>query len=390
MSTPSPSLPRELPSHWLWPVPPWRDYQPEISSPWGTPRRRLDGTRRTHLGVDIMYRRQSDADQRVTFPPHSESGSSDYFMPPDVSALAVDVGKVIKSEFGPRGHSVILHHANGWRTFYQHLVAPRVKLGDVVLPGQVLGTIGGDPTQTPPLRHLHFEVWSGPTQDYAVNPGPSMERRWRIAAAAPALPSRSPTIPGDLVAMTYYQDDTDSLSNARIASTKPGTTGNKPGAPSSRPPPQRHHPGSSQSPRRRAENHVVWVPGTDGAKGHWERRPGPATEQYPTPPPLRPPAESAPPQYPPPQYPAPYPPPQYPPPYPPPQYPPSQYGYGDPYGAAAGVSYVDPYGNPVDAYGNPLPGVASGVSYVDPHGNPVDAYGNPLPGFDPTGFGWQG
>jgi murein DD-endopeptidase MepM/ murein hydrolase activator NlpD len=151
-------LPAALPSQWLWPVPPWRDYRPEVSSPWGTPRRRLDGTKRTHLGVDIMYRRRSAADQHVTFPPSTANGSADFFMPDDVPALAVDVGTVTWSKAGARGHAVVLRHAGGWRTFYQHLERPRVKVGDQVLPGQVLGLVGGDPTQKPPLKHLHFEV----------------------------------------------------------------------------------------------------------------------------------------------------------------------------------------------------------------------------------------
>jgi hypothetical protein len=377
-TTPASSLPPALPSHWLWPVPPWRGYQPTISSPWGTPRRRLDGTRRTHLGVDIMYRRQSSADQRVTFPPHTASGSADFFMPDDVPALAVDVGTVAKSELGPRGHSLILRHAGGWRTFYQHLVAPRVKVGDRVLPGQVLGTVGGDPTQTPPLRHLHFEVWSGPSQEHAVDPERSMERQWRIAKAAPAPTPPSPTTtPGDLVAMTYYHDDTDNLSNASafVSAMKPGTTSHKPGTSSSRPPPQRHHPPGTTRPT----SEVQWVPASGGRPGHWERvRPG--TTPAPAPAPQYP-APAYPPQYPPPQYPAPAYPPPYPAPqpYPPPQYPappvyPPPMPYPTPYPAP------DPYG--YDAgYGYP----AGGVIYVDEYGNPLPG---PTPYFDPTAFGW--
>ncbi len=59
-------------------------------------------------------------------------------------------------------------------------------------------------------------------------------------------------------------------------------------------------------------------------------------------------------------------------PLPPPAYPPQQFdAYGNP------IPMLDAYGNPIpmlDQWGNPLP-----PPMVDPYGNPVDAWGNPLP-----------
>lgn len=154
----APSDLRPPASGWQWPVPMWRDYSPAVSDGWGSMRTALDGTPLVHRGVDLMYPRKSLDDQAATFPRGSAGGSKWHFMPTGIPVLAARGGYVVYARRGPRGHAVTLDHGHGWTTFYQHLASLRVSVGDKVAAGDVLGEAGGDPTQTPALRHLHFEL----------------------------------------------------------------------------------------------------------------------------------------------------------------------------------------------------------------------------------------
>lgn len=57
---------------------------------------------------------------------------------------------------GGYGTSVVVEHANGLSTRYAHLSGIRVKVGDEVAAGQVIGLAGSTGRATAP--HLHFEV----------------------------------------------------------------------------------------------------------------------------------------------------------------------------------------------------------------------------------------
>ncbi len=57
------------------------------------------------------------------------------------------------------GCSVVVRHAEGFKTRYAHLGTTSVKAGEVVTDGQVLGTAGSTGRSTGP--HLHFEVIRG-------------------------------------------------------------------------------------------------------------------------------------------------------------------------------------------------------------------------------------
>lgn len=182
---PSPSERRPAPmparTGWVWPVPMWGDYSPTVSSGWGARRRTLDGTPRPHRGVDLMYPRKS-LDDAADFRPGSAGGSAWHFMPTGVPALAARDGRVVYAEKTPRGHAVVIRHPDGWRTFYQHLTHLLVDVGDDVAAGDVLGEIGGDPTQKPALRHLHFELRD--PQGRAIDPKPHLLTWPRVRALA--------------------------------------------------------------------------------------------------------------------------------------------------------------------------------------------------------------
>jgi murein DD-endopeptidase MepM/ murein hydrolase activator NlpD len=56
-----------------------------------------------------------------------------------------------------RGNTTIIDHGWGIYTAYFHQAEIKVGVGDVVLPGQDIGTIGATGRVTGP--HLHWEIW---------------------------------------------------------------------------------------------------------------------------------------------------------------------------------------------------------------------------------------
>ncbi|MEN9354951.1 MAG: hypothetical protein RL318_2276 [Fibrobacterota bacterium] len=80
--------------------------------------------------------------------------------------VAPAAGKVIEDEYSPSyGNTVVLKHVNGVSTRYAHLNQSRVKLGQVLKRGELIGTMGNTGRSTGP--HLHYEVHVGASP---VNP----------------------------------------------------------------------------------------------------------------------------------------------------------------------------------------------------------------------------
>ena len=57
---------------------------------------------------------------------------------------------------GPYGNLTQIQHPDGVQTWYAHQSEFRVKVGDRVTPGRVIGSVGATGNTTGP--HLHFEV----------------------------------------------------------------------------------------------------------------------------------------------------------------------------------------------------------------------------------------
>lgn len=129
------------------------------------------GKAREHLGVDLMYRRRDARDLIAAFPVGTAGGSSLFFMPENIPALAASAGVVAFAGMTPVGNTVIIQHPNGWSTYYTHLAALSVRQGSTVPAGQTIGTIGASPEDAEHLRHLHFELWKGATRT-PVDPSP--------------------------------------------------------------------------------------------------------------------------------------------------------------------------------------------------------------------------
>ena len=81
--------------------------------------------------------------------------------------VAAFPGVVIVSKFNPGGygHYVLVQHDNDIQTLYGHLSKREVKVGDKLLPGDIVGLGGNSGRTTGP--HLHFEIRYG---KYNIDP----------------------------------------------------------------------------------------------------------------------------------------------------------------------------------------------------------------------------
>ena len=162
-------------SAWVFPVPTLGDRRAQISDGWGSPRTLPDGTTIQHLGADIMFRRRDRRDLIDVYKPGTVNGERWYFMPDNVPALAAAAGAVHFAKWTPVGFTVIIRHPTGWATYYTHLSSLAVSTGDTVTAGQPIGTIGGNPADRMPLKHLHFELWKHGTRAGVVDPRPYLD-----------------------------------------------------------------------------------------------------------------------------------------------------------------------------------------------------------------------
>lgn len=123
-------------SGYAWPVAPGCTQRLEQNPNFGNDvRRRADGTKRPHLGVDIA-------------PPDD-----------DLHAYAANAGVVVENSPARGsgwGNYLVVRHSDGLRTLYGHLAAPSpLGVGTAVAKGDVLGTAGQTETS---YVHVHLEV----------------------------------------------------------------------------------------------------------------------------------------------------------------------------------------------------------------------------------------
>jgi len=120
---------------WLWPT----DSGYRITSRYGWRTDPVFGGRSFHYGLDI-----------------SGLGYG-------ANIYASNNGTVHNIDYSPTGFGnyVVINHNNGYYTLYAHMqkVAPKLKKGDTVSRGQIIGFIGSTGKSTGP--HVHFEVHKG-------------------------------------------------------------------------------------------------------------------------------------------------------------------------------------------------------------------------------------
>lgn len=158
------------PAAWVHPVPSLGERPAVTSNPFRATAS-ADGKAAQHLGADLMFRRKDARDLIAAFPAGSPGGTAMFFMPENIPVLAASAGVVKFAADTPTGNTVIVSHGNGWNTYYTHLATLAVRVGERVVVGATLGTIGASPQDAERLRHLHFEMWNG-TRARAVDPDP--------------------------------------------------------------------------------------------------------------------------------------------------------------------------------------------------------------------------
>ena len=122
----------EIPS--IWPI---KGGIGHISTFFGQTENPFTGQYYIHKGIDLSTYRQGDP------------------------IIATADGQVVSVEFdqGGFGNNVIIRHKHGFYTRYGHMLSFRVKAGQRVQQGEVIGYIGNTGLSTGP--HLHYEVHIG-------------------------------------------------------------------------------------------------------------------------------------------------------------------------------------------------------------------------------------
>ena len=81
----------------------------------------------------------------------------DYSAKTGTPVQATGDGVIRKSKYwGTYGNYIEIDHGNGYRTIYGHLASRKVKKGERVIRGQVIGKVGNTGKSTAP--HLHYEI----------------------------------------------------------------------------------------------------------------------------------------------------------------------------------------------------------------------------------------
>ena len=138
----------EIPS--IWPI---KGNMGHISMNFGQNENPFSGQLYIHKGIDISTYRSGDA------------------------VVATASGQVVTIDYvDDFGNYVLIKHKHGYYTRYAHLLSSRVRVGQQVQQGEVIGYIGNTGLSTGP--HLHYEIHIGSD---VVNPYQYMNIRKSIA-----------------------------------------------------------------------------------------------------------------------------------------------------------------------------------------------------------------
>jgi murein DD-endopeptidase MepM/ murein hydrolase activator NlpD len=85
----------------------------------------------------------------------------------DIYATGDGVVAVADRAMAGYGNQIIIDHGFGYKTMYAHLQEFKVRKGERVNRGQIIGTVGNTGKSTSP--HLHYEVWKNNTPVNPIN-----------------------------------------------------------------------------------------------------------------------------------------------------------------------------------------------------------------------------
>jgi murein DD-endopeptidase MepM/ murein hydrolase activator NlpD len=91
----------------------------------------------------------------------------DFSAPPGTDIYATGDGVIMESDRSKSGYGnqIVIDHGFGYKTMYAHMQSYKVRAGERVKRGQIIGTVGTTGKSTSP--HLHYEVWKN---NIPVNP----------------------------------------------------------------------------------------------------------------------------------------------------------------------------------------------------------------------------
>ena len=100
----------------------------------------------------------------------------DLIAPSGTGVLAALSGKALLVQpISGYGLTVLLDHGNGWQTLYAHLLSARIRPGQLIQTGDLLGNVGKSGHAS--TSHLHFELRRFKNgQIMAIDPGPLLNQ----------------------------------------------------------------------------------------------------------------------------------------------------------------------------------------------------------------------
>ena len=101
----------------------------------------------------------------------------DLIAPAGTGVLAALSGKALMVQpISGYGLTVVLDHGNGWQTLYAHLLRARIRPGQLIQTGDLIGNVGKSGHAS--TAHLHFELRRFKNgQMMAIDPAPLLQLR---------------------------------------------------------------------------------------------------------------------------------------------------------------------------------------------------------------------
>lgn len=145
---------------------------------------------------------------------------TDYAMPEGTPISVIQPGKVTRAGwFDGYGYGVQVNHPGGVNSFYGHLSAINVSVGQTIEPGTVIGKVGSTGRSTGP--HLHFEIDANGRPQ--VDPTGYADKIFRfggnvkakVKESAPQNPEQNTNLQGDITYKSSQVETSQSQNQSR-------------------------------------------------------------------------------------------------------------------------------------------------------------------------------